>query len=107
MTLLMSHYPVHRIFAMNQDDTTEDSLTLLPDEYYHLCIWQQQHVFQIEPITPMEWQVLVWMQQGYSLGRLCDAATRLFPDLDITALLPDFVKKGWIADVMIHEDSTT
>ena len=99
-TLLTSPYPVHQIWEVNQADYTDDTtIQLAPDQSFHLCIWQQQHVFHIDPITPIEWQMLSWFQQALSLGQICEYASTLFPDINMAELLPEFVTKGWIADV--------
>jgi hypothetical protein len=99
-TLLTSRYPIHRIWEINQLDYTEDTtITLEADQTFAIFIWQQQHVFRINLILPVEWQILSWFQQGLTLGRVCECAGELFPDLNIAELLPDFVKNGWIGDV--------
>jgi hypothetical protein len=99
-TLLTSPYPVHRIWEINQPDYTEEStITLEADQTYPLFIWQQQHVFRINLITPVEWQILSWFQQKLTFGQVCECAGELFPDQNIAELLPEFVKNGWIGDV--------
>jgi hypothetical protein len=99
-TLLRSSYPVHRIWEANQPDYTgDDTITVASDQSYWLYVWQQQHVFRIDLVTEMEWQVLSWFQQTLTFGTVCEYAGIELPDLNIAELLPQFVQKGWIADV--------
>jgi hypothetical protein len=101
-TLLTSPYPVHRIWEVNQPNYTDDTTIILEtDQTYAIFIWQQQHVFHIHLIAPVEWQILSWFQQGLSFGQVCERAGELFPDLNMAELLPEFVKKGWLADVAV------
>jgi hypothetical protein len=103
-SLFLSPYPVHRIWEVNQADYTDDTtVTLLPDQTYPLYVWQQDHVFHIDLLTTMQWQILSWFQQALSLDTVCENADALFPDLNMAELLPAFVQKGWLADVVIRD----
>jgi hypothetical protein len=98
-TLLTSPYPVHHIFEANQKDS-QDSPTIFLESNQRYCflIWRKQHELRIDCVDFSEWQILNWLQSGYTLGELTAEAAILYPETDIAALLSHWVAQGWIAN---------
>ncbi len=100
-TLLSSPYPIDQIWTMNQSDNENTTITLVENHMYYFLIWHHHHVLQITPLTIVEWQLLTWFQQALPFGKICEQAETHFPEVNITALLPEFVKRGWLVDSIV------
>jgi hypothetical protein len=90
--LLRSSYPIHKIWQMNQDNYTGNSIIDLSNEKnpIYLFIWRHDLTTQIDELTFEEWQMLLWIQSGLTLGEINEKG-----NLEI---LPPMFKRGWIAD---------
>lgn len=96
-TLLVSPYPLHQIWKMNNG--SDDSLIVLEAEQsYHFLIWRKQFDMRIDAISEIDWQLLTWIQSKMSLGQLCKNTAMLYPEITISQKLPEFISHGWITD---------
>lgn len=96
--LLESHYPIHRIWQVNQDTFTDDpTIELTQPRLFYFIIWRQELVVHIDELTYFEWRVLHWLKAGLTIAEVCDNITFNFPNGNIVVLLPQLVSKKWIS----------
>lgn len=97
-TLLTSPYPIDQIWEANHKSHSSDTtITLLDNSVYYFLIWRNGFEMCIDSLTPLQWQILCWIQQCFTLNAICEKAEGLFPDAAITEILPELVNAGWIA----------
>lgn len=107
-TLLLSPYPIHLIWKVNQEDYTgEPTVTLENDRKFYLFIWRKNLEMHIDVLTKNEWSILQWIQDKIPLNKLCHNITHSLNDTSLTELLPHLVRKGWIAgfDILTREET--
>jgi hypothetical protein len=98
-SLLTSPYPIDQIWESNQPGFDEAfTLSLNNNQTNYFFVWHCQHVFHITPLNKVEWQLLTWFQESVTLEIICERAALQFPDTNITELLPQFIKNGWLVD---------
>jgi len=91
--LLVSDYPVQRIWQVNQQDWTGDQSVDLDAGGVRLIIWRCGHEMRINEPDAGEWALLNNIAAGRTLGEI--AAADSVPALD--TILPRCVRNGWIA----------
>lgn len=97
--LISSDYPIHRIWAMNQENYQGEEEIDLNSGGIKLLIWREVFNTRIDLLNPQEWQLLSYFKAGLSLGELCCDVLAQGAALDLNALLPECFKRGWIASL--------
>jgi hypothetical protein len=96
-SLLVSKFPIHDIWEMNQEDYRGDKkITLKNNEEYFFLVWRNQSILRIDILSRTEWQILSWMQQQFTLGEIAEKI-----ETDFSATLLKLVAQGWICDFYI------
>ncbi|MAF84780.1 MAG: DNA-binding domain-containing protein [Gammaproteobacteria bacterium] len=91
--LLVSDYPVHRIWQVNQDDWTGDQAVNLDEGRVRLIVWRRGHEMHIDELDAVAWSLLSRINAGQTLGEIGTAEG--LDNLD--EILPHCVQNGWIA----------
>ncbi len=99
--LLSSIYPIHRIWQVNQPDYQTDELVNLDEGGSHIFLWRDNYDMRMDLPTPAEWQLLQAFQTKNQLEIICENLATVEPCIDVAALLPRFVQRGWIVDFSI------
>ncbi len=97
--LLVSDYPVQRIWQVNQEDWSGDQSVDLDAGGVRLIVWRCGHEMRIDEPDAGEWSLLTELAAARTLGEIAAAAT--VTDLD--AVLPRCVRNGWIAGFDLRE----
>ena len=95
--LLQSSYPVHRIWQVNQLDYAGEERLSLEEGACQLLIWQTHYQMRIDSLSNEEWTVMQALTTQQSLDNICERLDQTAPLVDVGALLPKLVQKGWIA----------
>ena len=93
--LLESAYPIHRIWQVNQEDYEGDRTVSLDEGGVKIFLWRQGYDMRIDLPREPEWELLKAFQSHDIFEAICD---RLADKVDVTALFPVFVQRGWIAN---------
>ncbi|MES2216932.1 MAG: DNA-binding domain-containing protein [Pseudomonadota bacterium] len=102
-TLLASLYPVHQIWESNQKNYQGDNtITLAADQQYYFLIWRDQSELRIDHLNEREWYILNLVTRLIPLAEVCEQASSVFPEVDVAALLSNWVKSGWIAGFIVN-----
>jgi len=96
--LLESVYPIHRIWQVNQPDYEGDDSVNLDESGVKILLWRQNDEMRLDLPTDSEWQLLKAFQSQQPFGLICEALANNEATLDVSALLTQFVQRGWIAD---------
>ena len=96
-TLIISSYPIDRIWLANQDDNETDDVINLDQGGIRLLVWRQDYTMRIDTLSAHEWQFLDAIKQHQNFVQACNSLSR-HPQLDITSLLARCIQQGWIAD---------
>ncbi len=96
-TLLQSDYPIDEIWYVNQADYSDEPYVDLDMGGVDLLVWRPHNDVVIQTLSQDEWYLLDLMQQGFSLGEICEAFTELDEAIDVVDLLAGAVNHGWIA----------
>lgn len=99
--LLSTHFPVHQIWQMFQDEHTQKELhdfkMMLPQHRFYFLIWMNEGEVTIDVLSKDEWQILKWMRQRLSFTEIRENIDQLNMAIDIENLLPYMSAKGWLA----------
>ena len=101
--LLTSDYPVHRIWQVNQPDHTETAPVHLDQGGVNLFLWRDQDETRIDLPTDAEWQLLQAFAAGDRFGPICSQLATHSPVVDVAALLPVWVQRGWMAGFSVGD----
>ena len=101
--LLRSDYPVHRIWQTNQPDYQGNTKIALDSAEVRLLIWRSGSDIHLDPLQPDEWQVLRQLRIGTRLKDLGTPPDQSTPTVNIAALLPQMLARGWIAGFTLAE----
>ena len=100
-TLFASPFPIHRIWAVNQDDALHDEVIDINEGGVQLIIWRQGFDMRIDPLNDGEWQFLCAVDAGRRFSELFDESMAG----DVVDLLPRCVVGGWLAGFSTEGDS--
>ena len=104
-TLLASPYPIHQIWAMNQDDYEGPETIQLPEnENFYYLIWRKELSMRIDLLQFTEWQILSWMAAEETIEKISNKIEDLSTKIDFEIVLPELVSRGWAAEFKIAED---
>lgn len=97
--LIISHYPIHQIWEVNQEFYQGDKTIILEQNrtYYYL-IWRKKLELRIDLLTKVEWQILQWIQDQLTLTEIVSKCSNAFSNENLAELLPRIVSYGWIAN---------
>ncbi len=101
--LMTSPYPVHRIWQVNQADTSSTGTIDLNEGGVNLFLWRDQYETRIDLPNAAEWQLLQAFASGAPFGEIC-AQLEHNDGIDVTALLPIWVQRGWITGFTLGWD---
>jgi len=97
-SLITSHYPIHRIWELNQDDYVgEQTIKLSEHELYYFLVWRNDLKMRIDLLDSITWHVLFLMQTRKTLGEIINELNQKFPNSDLTQILTTIVDKKWLA----------
>jgi len=97
VTLLVSDYPIHRIWQMNQDDYEGDDEIDLDQGGIHLVVWRDGYDMRMDVINADEWAMLELMKAQRPLNEIISYVLTKHPEADFSALLPRVIQRGCIA----------
>jgi hypothetical protein len=100
-TLLTSHFPIHDIWAANQEES-DTIITLKDDENYFYLVWCNQLEMRIDLLSHTEWKILTWIQQEYNLGKITQLIQENFAEINFTSVLLKLIKERWLCDFIIQ-----
>lgn len=95
--LIVSEYPIHRIWQVNQSDYTGDDQINLDEGGVKVLVWRQGYTMRIDPLEHSEWRLLTAIQGGNNFHTICTTIPGLEGDPDIVGILPMLVQRGWIS----------
>ncbi len=95
--LLESPYPIHRIWQVNQSEYDGDAAVNLDEGGIRIFLWRNEYDMRLDFPTLEEWQVLQAFQYGERFGDICEELCDRDPAVDVVALLPRLVQRGWVA----------
>lgn len=99
--LLSTHFPVHQIWQMFQDEHSPQELhdfkMMLPHHRFYFLIWVEEGDVMVDVLNKDEWQILKWMRQRLSFTEIRENIDQLNSGIDIEYLLPYMSAKGWLA----------
>lgn len=90
--LLLSAYPIHRIWEFNQAGYKGDASVDLQAGGVKLFVWRHGYSVHIDILEDDQWTLLGALARGIPLGGLAQA----IDPVDITVLLPQCLQQGWI-----------
>ena len=96
--LLESIYPIHQIWQVNQPDYQGDETVDLNAGNSRIFLWRQEYEMRMELPSLAEWQLLQGFQTHDTLDSICETLATVDPEIDVGALLPLFVQRGWIVN---------
>ena len=95
--LLQSSYPIHRIWQVNQPEYDGEATVNLDEGGIRIFLWRKDYDMRLDFPTIEEWLVLKAFQAGERFGAICEQLCDRNPAIDVAALLPIFVQRGWVA----------
>lgn len=104
--LLSSDYPVNRIWQVNQAETPTETVDLRAGGV-NMFLWRDGHETRIDLPDAAEWQLLQAFASGAQFGKVCDQLEHSTADIDVAALLPQWVQRGWVAGFTLRSDEST
>ena len=104
--LLTSPYPVHRIWQVNQAEGSTETVDL-SEGGVNLFLWRDQHETRIDLPDPAEWQLLQAFASGARFSDICNRIEHSPEDIDVLALLPLWVKRGWVTGFTLSLDENS
>ncbi|MDM8560722.1 putative DNA-binding domain-containing protein [Candidatus Parabeggiatoa sp. HSG14] len=100
--LLESPYPIHKIWQINQSDYEGEEYVNLEEGEIKVFLWRQGYDMRIDLPTEEEWQLLKAFQAKKPFETICeDLAVGYEPAHGVSALLTQFVQRGWIVDFSV------
>ena len=99
--LLSTHFPVHQIWQMYQDEHTQKELhdfkMMLPNHRFYFLVWMSEDGVTADVLSKDEWQILKWVRQRLSFAEIRENINQLNIRIDIENLLPYMSARGWLA----------
>ena len=95
--LLVSAYPIHRIWQANQPDAPDDASVDLADGGVFLLVRRHGHAIAIEPLDRGGFCMLSLLAGGRKFGEALRDAVSVQPDFDVAAFLLRHVAGGTFA----------
>lgn len=95
-TLMTSDYPIDDIWHVNQKEYEDEPTVHLDKGGVKLLIWRQDMDMRIDALQENEWALLCALEQNIPMGEL-DEALDEHQVAQLSDMLADFVKNGWIA----------
>ncbi|GAA3937780.1 DNA-binding domain-containing protein [Litoribacillus peritrichatus] len=93
-SLMKSDYPVHKIWAVNQNDYEGDQTVNLDDGETNLIVWRSQDFgMRIDVINEDELKFLTAINQGKLFAEIAEMSF----SLPISELLPPYIQMGLIS----------
>ena len=101
-TIISSPYPIHQIWAANQDDNNNDqTIVLSENEMFYFFVWRNGLQMRIDLLNPDEWQILTWIKNKPSFNELCTKIDDELPNVNFVELLPNLIRQGWLSEFAI------
>lgn len=91
--LFSSNYPIDSIWQMCHSGKIED--ISLDKGGVHLLIWRDKDIVKVEKMTVHEWLLASQFKVELPLSIIQQNIMPL--NIDLTAMLPDFLRRGWLA----------
>ncbi|MEN8132579.1 MAG: DNA-binding domain-containing protein [Pseudomonadota bacterium] len=98
--LLLSAYPIHRIWESNQTEYEGDASIDLQAGGVKLLVWRNGYSMRIDILENDQWTLLGALARGIPLGGLAQA----IDPVDITVLLPQCLQRGWITGFRLVDE---
>ncbi len=95
--LVASGFPIHRIWEVNQEDYEGEAVVDLDQGGVRLLVWRKGLDMHLDPLSEGQWRMLAAIQQGMTLGELCDQLPVGYPGFDLPAALGEAAGRGWFA----------
>jgi hypothetical protein len=95
--LLRSPYPILRIWQLCQPDAGPDAKVSLDKGGVLLLVRREELELRVEPLEEAEFRLLSEIAAARPLGEIGEALGAADPPVDLPALLPRVVERGWIA----------
>lgn len=95
--LIESDFPIHKIWHANQNNSETDETINLDEGVIKLLVWRQHLSMRIDTLEDDEWLFLSAIKNNQSFIKICQTFEQ-YPDINIETLLPQCIKKGWVAD---------
>ncbi len=103
--LLSSEYPVHRIWQVNQAEASTGTVDL-NEGGVNMFLWRDQHETRIDLPDAAEWQLLQAFASGIPFGDICSRLEQDALAVDVAALLPLWVQRGWVTGFTLGSSQT-
>jgi hypothetical protein len=94
--LLASPFPVHRIWAVNQDAYAGDPTVDLAEGGVRLMVWRTDMSMRMQTLNAAEWALLEAIGAGQTLTAVCRQISEGFPQTELAALLAGAIAPGWM-----------
>jgi hypothetical protein len=101
--LITSDYPINDIWQVNQKEYEDEPTVDLDKGGVKLLVWRQNMDMHLDVLQENEWALLSALQQGVPMGEL-DEALNEAQVTQLSEMLADCVKRGWIAGYKIMRD---
>jgi hypothetical protein len=95
-SLLRSAFPIHRIWQLAQPGGEDGAGVRLDEGGVRLIVWRQDQELRIELLEDDELRLLSEIALGRSLGEIAETLGAGAHPLDVPALLPKLVTRGWL-----------
>ncbi|TDJ47815.1 MAG: DUF2063 domain-containing protein [Gammaproteobacteria bacterium] len=92
-SLISSDFPIHRIWAVNQQEWAGDTAIDLDEGGMYGMVWRRQYDMRIDTFDEPVWTFLNAVAARTCFGKMSESG--IAGDLD--TLLPRCVQRGWIA----------
>ena len=103
-TLLLSTYPIHRIWEANQPQ--QDGHATLDAEPVRLLVLRRNSAIEMRTLTPGEHAMLSTLSSGRPLAQALEVALAVEPDLDPQAAMLQEVAHGTLTDFYLAAEDT-
>ena len=104
--LLTSDYPVHRIWQVNQADTSHSETVELSEGGINLFLWRDQYETRIDLPNASEWKLLQAFADRDRFGEICARLEDSSEDINVAAMLPQWVQRGWITEFVLDSQQS-
>jgi hypothetical protein len=94
--LLASPFPVHRIWAVNQDGYAGDPTVDLAEGAVRLMVWRTGMNMRMQALNAAEWALLEAIGAGQTLTTACRQISEDLPQTELAALLAGAIASGWM-----------
>lgn len=100
-TLITSPYPIQRIWAVNQRDSTEDMHVDLDAGDVSLLVWRQADAIRIDPLAAAQCALLSAVADGRRFGDVCEQLSATDRTVDVGSVLATCLTRGWLTGFQV------